>query len=269
LEYHGPLAVPFASIMYARKYGGGSKSDQLMMYGGGLLTQAKQIPGTSAVGDALNFIQGAKVQGVEFNKLADKLTASSLDFLRARFIPGFIYDVARGGDVQRDTYDKTKFGVAINSLIRSIPGLRKTLPEKKTIYGDTLREESIISSLAFGSRVKTEVVTEITKEVMRLDFNGYKPVLLDLNKTTRKGVVELRGRLSPEEFNEVNARFKDKLGENYRKVINSPEYNKMDDKERKRQLDNANDVTEDWLLKEYDIKTETKKFTKTNPYIIK
>jgi len=272
LEYAGPLAVPIASILYARKYGKGTMSDKLMMYGGGLLSQAKQIPGTSALGDALNFIQTSKVQGLEFEKLAKNLTGSTLDFLRARFIPGFIYDVARGGDVQRYIYGKTKLDTAVNALKRTVPGLRKTLPEKRTIYGDQLKEESFLSGLFFGSRVKTEISTEITREVLRLDFNGQKPVLLDLSRTTRKGVVALKEKLSESDFNEANNKFRDELGKNYLLVIRSPKYENMDDKERKRQLDNANNVTEDWLLDLYDIETtapKTRSRAKPKTYIIK
>lgn len=262
-EYLGPLAIPFTGIMYARKYKDASK---VQMYGYGLVTQAKQIPGLEMMSDLIGKMTDSTINDTK--DFTQKVTADTIGFFRSRFIPGILYDGAKAGDVERVTKGDTDIETAVNELKRSVPGLRGTLEEKKNLFGQTSKEEGFATILFFGARVKTERKDRFIAEIDRLDFNGYKPTMLDITVSKRKDVAEMKIQLGETGFGEASDTFRDNMSTNWQKVLDSPKYERMEDDERKKQLDKATEKAMVDTLKEYKVKLPKAKTKKVN-YIIK
>lgn len=148
LEYFGPVGVPIAGMMYAKKYGK-NFPEKLLSYIQGSSEQLLRLPGIKEAYDLVKGFQENLALGMTPQKILANAKGNIIDFVRARTIPGFVNDIAQATDTsQRDTA-----GEPTSQFQASIPGVRKGLPVKVNILGEEQKTTGA-GQIFFGSRLK-------------------------------------------------------------------------------------------------------------------
>lgn len=238
LDYFGPLGAVLAGVLSARKEN--TAEEAAVAYLKSSLEQIKRIPGVKEVSEAYSDISEYTKQSGE-KTLADLRNAIS-NFVISRTVPAIVSDVAKMvDDVQRDT-NKSILNVAKSK----IPLLRETLPEKvSTLTGKPLEEESALSVLFFGARVKTAEENAAIEEIDRLYKEGIKPSLSDV---TRYGDI----KTIPDEYKpEVREEFASEYAKKVGKLITKNRYKNKDDEQKKKMLNEIRSDVLDDLKKKY------------------
>lgn len=254
LDYLGPLSAPFIGIMYAKKYAQ-TPTEKAIKYYQGVVTQALKIPGvkdfTDVVKDIQDFVDEKKTGQKELTVAA---TNAILDYIRSRTVPALVNDIAKAGDPVERKAEVKKDPLA--RIKASIPGLRQTLPEKKTIFGDTVKAESALSTILFGSRAKTAQDTPIIRELVRLDSVGQLPSITEVEKTSTR-VQELEQQLSGSQYQQALSYYRQLFRKNTEQAINSTKYKRADDEDKKYMIQQAKDDALSVMLKKYHYKKKT------------
>jgi hypothetical protein len=247
VDYLGPIANPFVSFMYAKKYG---KEGYI---GGATSQYLNQLPFIEAKGifeglDILADPDGTSKRARLFKTIKKNVGNT----ISARLTPGIMYDLARATDeVQRDTYQdkfivKTPFfEMNFDKFINKVPYFRKDLPIKHDALGRVMYESSPIESLMFGARVRTARMDEITSEIYRLRDNGQQPNIKDLRFMYSSKVDELKEKTG-DKFYDVARKYGEDLATEFEKEMAKSKYKNASDEEKK---DMLYDVGQDLYVK--------------------
>jgi hypothetical protein len=197
LDYFGPLAAPFVGIMYARKYGD-NLPEKIYQYGRGTGGQVLKVPGLREFSDLIGEIS-EEVQRNDPKKTASVLTDQFIGFIRGRAIPAIVNDFAQG----IDPYQRQTGGKAVSKLQSSIPVAREALPAKvNQVTGEAMKSEGIVSTILFGSRLKTANTDKLVGEIVRLNDAGFGPAIAEVQRSSTriKGISEQLGPAKTQEM---------------------------------------------------------------------
>lgn len=248
LDYFGSLASAFVGIMYARKYGE-DLPNAIFQYGRGVGTQAMKIPGLRDFGDLVDNIK----KGVEKGNLSDvagRLTDEGIAYVRARTVPAIVNDFAKGTDeFERDTGKS-----AVSKLVSSIPGSRQSLPERiSQITGDPVKGEGLISTLLFGSRVKTAQETPLISEISRLSDENLSPTISDVSISSKR-MKQLKEQIGNNKFNNAIKFYSETFSDRAEKLVSSPSYNNMQDDDKRKKINQIREDSVDRTLSKFGYK---------------
>ncbi len=233
VEYFAFLGAPLIGLLYARKYKD-NMAEAMWNYVAGAFTQLQEIPAYDPVQDVLNFIRDISPEGkVDMEDLPEYVANGTIDYIRARTIPGLSYDLAKSFDaVEREVDYKNP----LDKVKSTIPGLRNTLPEKIDIFGDVVKGEPLYSNILFGARVKSARDNQIVQELDRLSGTGNLPAITNPQRTSTR-VKNYKNQVTPEKFKSVMDKFRSEYKSKFIKEIESRSYQKMTDEEKKKELD--------------------------------
>jgi hypothetical protein len=255
LDYFGPLAAPLVGMMYAKKYGQ-SPPEKVIKYYQGVITQAQKVPGvrefSDIVKDIQDFTNEAKTGGKELTTAA---TNAVLDYIRSRTVPAILYDYAKATDPYERVMDVKKDPLA--RIKGAIPGLRQTLPEKTTVFGDTIKAESALSTLLFGARVKTKGESNLIDELIRLDTAGQLPSITDVEKTNPR-VKELKVQIGDGQYVQAIKYYRQLLKNGVERTVESGKYRKGTDEDKKKAIESTKNDALEKMLKKYRYKKPKK-----------
>lgn len=225
LDYFGALGTPLVAMLYAKKYGKNTSSAMYSYYVGAGRQLAK-IPGLEIGKDVFDTLNKTKFEGID--AVTGELKKGAVDYIRSRTIPAFVYDLAKATDKFERQTDKNK---PLTSVQNSIPGLRQTLPVKRTVLGEDIKEESSLSTLLFGSRVKTARSSPVIDEISRLSETGNLPSITNYAKTS-PSFKELKNQIGEGKFREAEKYLGDNLNKQLSKLIETNGYKKLSDEKK-------------------------------------
>ena len=245
LDYFGALGAPLVGMLYARKYGK-NLPEAIYYYYRGVGRQATKIPGFTEFG---NMVQGFNENFSDTtNTLEDNLKVianGSIDFVRARLIPAFVNDLAKA----TDEYERATGKDAWGRTKASIPGVRQTLPEKKTVLGDSIKSEGWMTVLT-GARMKTASESPTVQELIRLESTGNLPSITDVSKTSDRA-KQLKEQVGNEKFDQFMGEFTGLFKQRLERFMDSSSYQRLPDEEKKKQIDSLKNEAFDRMLKKY------------------
>lgn len=248
LDYFGPLAAPLVGFLYAKKYGHDLPSSAWNYYSG-VLAQAKSLPGLDEFKDVIDTVKDFGTSGASFEEQKKDATNFLIDFVRSRSIPSIVSDTARGTDTVERRTDKGVFDKVFNG----IPGLRQLLPEKKNIFGETIKTSGAISTYLFGARVNKSNNDSVIKELDRLAESGALPSITDVEKTSSRAKA-LKKKIGDAKFDKAKTEFGKELYIKFRSAINSSTYKSKDDEGKQNILDKIKTSEFNRMLKRYGYK---------------
>lgn len=224
LDYFGPLALPLAAVLTARK------RDETAWFGylKGTASQLFKTPGIQEFAEAADSIKRASADTLD--ETIKNLTNSMVDFIRARTIPSIVNDVAKS----LDDYERETSVSEIAKTQNSIPFLREELPLKYGTTKPTPREtEPAIMTIFFGARVKTANSNRVIYEIDRLFKKGQRPTITDV---TWSGKLS---SLNEADQQRVRKEFARRYYDGVYKLINTRKYRGLDDEDKKNAINNV------------------------------
>ena len=244
LDYFGQLGIPLVGMLEARRNNG------LRSYIQSGLTQAAKIPGIKETKQLIDNMSEYARYDLKPEKIAQMMAGTVLDQARAMTIPAIVNDIAK----MTDDYERDTMGGVMDKVISSIPGLRQTLPERYGIKG-LVRTEPALSTLLFGSRVKTEQSDKLVREVEKLAGKAEQPSISDV---TKYGDLRL---LSPEKKVKVRKEFYKAYNAESKKLISTREYQKKSPEDKKKALNKVRNRVVKSLKEKYnnDIQREKRR----------
>ncbi len=245
LDYFGPIAAPFVGMMYARKYGTGNIPNILNQYVRGVGGQAMRLPGLREFADLVSGVASSFQKG-DVTKTISGLTDETVDYIRARTIPAIVNDLAKA----IDPFIRKTGGETISKAQATIPGATFGLPEvvsKET--GEKVQSEGFISTLLFGSRIKTPIESAVINEISRLNKTGNAPTISDIEKTSSR-VKELKEQIGEDKFQEALIWYGTEYGKKATRMVDGGNYKKSTDEDKKKKLNSIReDVVDSMLIK--------------------
>jgi hypothetical protein len=233
--------------MYARKYGD-TLPEKIFAYGQGVVGQASRLPGLREVSDLYEGISKA-VKEENMMDTAGGLTNEAIGYIRARTIPAIVNDFAQGIDPSQRSTDGE-----LSKIKSSIPGLRQTLPAKiDQTSGKPMESEGFVSTLLFGSRLKTANQNKIVNEINRLYDEGTGPTISSIEYASSR-VKDFKTQVSDEKFQEALEYYGTKFSEKVNKIMAGGSYKMQTDDKKKDRINNARTEAMDAMLKNYHYK---------------
>lgn len=246
-DWLGPLSVPVTAIMYARKYGKAGKAEYAFQYAKGVGSQVLNLPVISDIRDSIRQSYYNKDQSL--SEMSSDSLNYFIDFLSSRLIPSFVSDVAK----TTDPYNR-KASEGLEAVEAKIPGLRQTLPVKE-VLGEPSKSEPGLSTILFGSRVKTSQETPIITEVNNITNSVGKNInFTDFAKSSSKTLSQFKEKVGDQRYQEATTYYGDLLREKLDKKISSSKYKKMDDEDKYKELSNVDSEAMDAVFKKYRFK---------------
>jgi len=230
LDWFGPVAAPLIGFLNAKKYGTDLPTFAYF-YSTGAAYQILKTPGIDYARQSLDALTKmlTSVKSTVPTDVVKDIANYVVDFTKSRFIPGFAQTIAELTDnVVRDTSTKRDILAPLKSII---PGLRQTLPEKKTVFGDTTETEGI-NSVIFGGRQKTARDSELIKELSRLQTTGNLPSITDIEKASQRA-RDLKIQIGEAKFAKAKDYYGKTLKEKINVAIKNPKYLSSSDEEKK------------------------------------
>lgn len=255
VDYLGPLAAPFVSFMYAKKYG------SVDYISGATSAYLSQLPFVDAksVFDLMDTLTSPEPG--KLAKTSKDLASAAGDTVASRIIPGIMYDLARATDeVQRDAKQNTfivetpLFDMNFDNFIKKIPFLRTELPIKHDVLGRIMYETTPIESMLFGARVRDANMDTITTEILRLREKGHTPSVKDLRFMNSTNVVKLKTKLGEDKFYRVVQDYGESVGDIYKLEMRKQSYKKANDEAKAKILSDISEAEYQKLLTKYGIK---------------
>ena len=114
-----------------------------------------------------------------------------------------------------------------------------------------------MSTILYGSRVKTSIDNEVTNEIFRLRDTDNTPSITDLKFSRSEAIARIKENLGDSKFRELAQQFGQDTSEVYSKVMGTNKYKNADDEEKKEMLDKAQTKIYNKLKKKYDKKKKT------------
>lgn len=238
-DWLGPLSVPFTSIMYARKYGD-TLPEQTFQYGKGVVTSAAQIPG---VKDVYDFV---KTNAYKQNQSLEEATGATAKYITeqvvSRLVPSIISDVTKALDpIMRDSSGSGVAGI-VNPIIAKTPLLSQTLPEKKNVFGETVKGEGPITDILFGSRVKTSQETALISELNTVSNDTGKGIsFTDWSSSSSKQLAQFKAKVGDQKYQEAKIKYGQELKKQLETAVKNPAYLKMSPEDKLKVI-NAQDA---------------------------
>jgi len=247
LDYFGVIGSPLVGMLYAKKYGN-NLPNTIYQYAKGVGIQSAKIPGFSQFYDTVKSVKEAVPNNTDtIEQNIGDVIGLAIDYARSRTIPGVVYDIAKG----TDTVDrKTSKDDPLSRVKSAIPFLRQTLPVRETVLGEAKDTEGLVSTLLFGSRIKTASDSKVVQELQRLDRTGNLPSIGDVTKTSDR-VKTLKNHLSEEEFNEAISTFGRWLREDIEELMSDPYYLDASDEYKKKDIERVRENALEDMLEEY------------------
>lgn len=251
LDYFGQLGIPLVGMLEAKRNNG------LRSYVQSGLTQAAKIPGIKETKQLIDSMSEYARYDLPPEKIAQMMAGTVLDQARAMTIPAIVNDIAK----MTDDYERDTMGGVMDKVIASIPGLRKTLPERYGIQGVVKTEAGqspIVGralTLLAGSRVKTAQEDRLVREVEKLAGKDEQPSISDV---TKYGDLRL---LSPEKKVKVRKEFYKLYNSESKKLIATREYQKKTPEDKKKALNKVRSRVVKSLKEKYsnDIQREKRR----------
>lgn len=244
LDYFGQLGIPLVGMLEARK----NNSFRSYLQSG--FTQAAKIPGIKETKELIDSMSEYARYDLKPEKIAQMMAGTVLDQARAMTIPAIVNDIAK----MTDDYERDTMGGVMDKVIASIPGLRQTLPERYGIQG-LVKTEPALSTLLFGSRVKTAQEGKLVREIDKLAGKDEQPSISDV---TKYGDLRL---LSPEKKVKVRKEFYKAYNTESKKLISTREYQKKSPDDKKKALNKVRSRVVKSLKEKYsnDIQREKRR----------
>lgn len=243
LDYLGPLGAPFVGFMTAKKYAK-SEPEAALRYVLGGATQLARTPGFKQFRDLYEAMQKNFPDRVDPEKIQQSATSYAVDYVRS-FIPAIIKDVAKGSDTYQREVDKTNIQ---EQFIQDMPWLRQGLPEKTNIFGEFKQGEGLLSTVFFGSRVKTATNDPVVSELERLASTKNLPSITDVSETSPRA-KELKQQIGETEFRKAMIEFGQNFKGGIKELLEDGEYQEVKDDEKKQMIDKVkSELFEDMLL---------------------
>lgn len=244
LDYFGQLAIPLVGMLEARR------NDGLRSYIQSGLTQAAKIPGIKETKQLIDTMSEYARYDLKPEKIVQMMAGTVLDQARAMTIPAIVNDIAK----MTDDYERDTMGGVFDKVFASIPGLRQTLPERYGVQG-IIETEPALSTLLFGSRIKTVQEDKLVREISKLSTKDEQPSISDV---TKYGDLRL---LSPEKKVKVRKEFYKLYNSESKKLISTREYQKKDPEDKKKALNKVRSRVVKSLKEKYsnDIQREKRR----------
>lgn len=247
LDYFGPLGGPLVGMLYGKKYGS-DLPNTIWEYYKGVGKQSAKLPGFDEFYNLIDSLKSAAPgarKSVQ-DEIAD-IVNFSISFIRARTIPALVSDIAKGTDTsERIAASKD----ATSQFKAGIPGLRQTLPEKKDVFGNTVKTEGLISVLLAGARVKTAKDDKVISEMTRLADRGYMPSITDVEKTSSKA-QELKTKIGDTKFAQFKQEYSVNLKNRIAQVIDREAYINLAIEDKMNLINKVKDYQLDISLRKY------------------
>lgn len=249
LDWFGPLGAPLAGIMYAKKYGGESKSGKVIAYGKGLGRQLTRVPGVEEINDIYDSLS-KKDKEVDLGNVGKELQKTAFDQVYGRLMPSIVGDIAKA----TDEYER-KATTTIEKIQSKLPIARGYLPVKKDIFGEDIKTEPAWSTIAFGARVKTNKETEMVKKINDLvDKTGKNLSITDFETTTGKQLAEVKQKLGEDKYNQIRIEYGKELKSQLDTLMSSEDFNNSSDLEKINSINSLDQKIIKKVLKNYGIK---------------
>lgn len=244
LDYFGQLGIPLVGMLEARRNNG------LRSYIQSGLTQAAKIPGIKETKQLIDTMSEYARYDLKPEKIVQMMAGTVLDQARAMTIPAIVNDIAK----MTDDYERDTMGGVFDKVFASIPGLRQTLPERYGVQG-IVETEPALSTLLFGSRVKTAQDNKLVREINKLSTKDEQPSISDV---TKYGDLRL---LSPEKKVRVRKEFYKLYNSESKKLISTREYQKKSPEDKKKALNKVRSRVVKSLKEKYsnDIQREKRR----------
>lgn len=246
IDYLGPLAPAVSAIMYARQ-AGRNPSEEAFQYGKGLASNLTRLPGLEDL--MKNYDALKSTSKSTLGEFVGDTGKSLVEYAYSRFVPGGLSDVAKAFD----PYERKATGV-VEGLQAKIPGARNLLPEKKNVFGESIKSTTGIEQILFGSRDKKGTTTELTKEINRIgDLTGAPIKFTEWERSSGKEITQFKETLG-DKAAEAQTYYGSALKKELETVTKSSEYKKADDEKKATLLNGANTKALDQTYKHYHFK---------------
>lgn len=244
LDYFGQIAIPLVGMLEARRNNG------LRSYIQSGLTQAAKIPGIKETKQLIDTMSEYARYDLKPEKIVQMMAGTVLDQARAMTIPAIVNDIAK----MTDDYERDTMGGVFDKVFASIPGLRQTLPERYGVQG-IVETEPALSTLLFGSRVKTAQDNKLVREINKLSTKDEQPSISDV---TKYGDLRL---LSAEKKVRVRKEFYKLYNSESKKLISTRAYKEKTPEEQKKALNKVRSRVVKSLKEKYsnDIQREKRR----------
>jgi hypothetical protein len=173
---------------------------------------------------------------------------TALGMIASRIIPGIVSDIAKMGDPYVRSTDKNSL---LDSIQANIPGLREGLPISKTVFGDAQKTEPWLSTLLFGSRVKTNQDSQIINELVNLNQQNALPSITDVSKTSPRA-KELKTQIGDSKFREAMDYMGTNLKQNFLDTMEGDDYQTSSPQDKQNMLDKVKEATFNDMLDTYN-----------------
>lgn len=244
LDYFGQIAISLVGMLEARR------NDGLRSYIQSGLTQAAKIPGIKETKQLIDTMSEYARYDLKPEKIVQMMAGTVLDQARAMTIPAIVNDIAK----MTDDYERDTMGGVFDKVFASIPGLRQTLPERYGVQG-IVETEPALSTLLFGSRVKTAQDNKLVREISKLSTKDEQPSISDV---TKYGDLRL---LSAEKKVRVRKEFYKLYNSESKKLISTRAYKEKTPEEQKKALNKVRSRVVKSLKEKYsnDIQREKRR----------
>lgn len=269
-DWLGPLSVPFNAMMYAKKYGKDKKQmDKIVAYVNGVGSSVGQLPGVSDVMDLTKKALYAKQKTAE--EAAAEMTAYAIDQASSRLIPSIINDIAKGTDVyQRKGTSEEPVGAAIESLQAKIPGWRQGLPVKTSVLGEPKKGEALLTTILFGSRVKTDTRDATISEVDRVSQAvGKSASFTDWDKSSSQTLAQFKEKVGKDTYNKAKVEYGKQLKATLDRLIKTGAYKNASDEDKLSTISDADAKVQKDVLKRYNFKYKRNEKTSSEGALLK
>lgn len=224
LDYLSTLGAPLLAFLYAKKYSNGSPLDNAYRYSQGVGATLQNLPGLNTIMQAGKYITTPPSKKTTASEAGLNAGKAILGSITSRIVPGIVTDLANMTDGYKRSSDK---GTLTGQMQAQLPRFRKDLPISRTTFGDPITTENWVSTLLFGSRVKTAKDSTLINELVRLNQEGELPSITDVSKSS-KAVGEFKAQVSKPKFEEAMAYFGKNLKANMLESIQSEDYKAAD-----------------------------------------
>lgn len=198
-------------------------------------SEAGNLPIFGATG-VTSFLEAASGDEGDINKMIDKIPGKILGHTYGSIpFAAQVGDIAKSSDkVQRDTgtNEYSLIGLSFDKVVSKIPYLRETLPEKVSVFGDTLQTNGALNILT-GARSAKAVETPAVKEFRRLEDEGLAPNIPDIAYTNSEKIARIEEQIGKRGIIEEKKKMGEKISKIISKLVQTDKYKKLANEDKK------------------------------------
>ena len=149
------------------------------------------------------------------------------------FVPNIVKDISKATDTKA-----RESNTVLDYAKQGIPGLRQTLPERRDVLGNVIKQEPTgIGAMVDVFNSKTPNKSIVVNELSRLNDAGENatPSKLSSSQTIQGQKV----KLTPQELNTLEERIGGEVTLQLENLINSPDYQALDDESKSKAIDSV------------------------------